>query len=230
MFNLFTPEQIQNLLDKSTSYRDFFSKLGYENVSGGYRYRELKKYIQTNNLNTDALISNKAIKPKKQKSRKRNIETYLNNEFNISSSKLKIRLLREEILKPLCSICKNIEWCGKPIPLQLDHINGDSSNNNLDNLRLLCPNCHAQTDTYCGKNIKNKKLCKTCNSIPRKNNSIFCSDECRPKIERDKKSKYSTSEIYQIFLDNDSNYTKTSKIVGISDNAIRKRLKNWQGL
>lgn len=55
-----------------------------------------------------------------------------------------------------CEICKNVEWQGKSIPLQLDHINGDSDDNDLTNLRLLCPNCHAQTPTYCGKNMGKK--------------------------------------------------------------------------
>ncbi len=51
-----------------------------------------------------------------------------------------------------CSVCKNSEWMGKPIPLQVDHKDGDSDNDNLSNLRNICPNCHAQTPTYCNKN------------------------------------------------------------------------------
>lgn len=43
-------------------------------------------------------------------------------------------------------------WNGKEAPLELDHINGVRLDNSLKNLRILCPNCHAQTDTYCGKN------------------------------------------------------------------------------
>lgn len=52
-----------------------------------------------------------------------------------------------------CNVCKNMEWCGKKIPLELDHIDGDPENNIRENLRLICPNCHAQTDTYKGKNM-----------------------------------------------------------------------------
>jgi 5-methylcytosine-specific restriction endonuclease McrA len=52
-----------------------------------------------------------------------------------------------------CAICLNNTWQNLPIPIELDHIDGNSSNNNLNNLRLLCPNCHAQTETYRGKNI-----------------------------------------------------------------------------
>ena len=45
-------------------------------------------------------------------------------------------------------------WNGKTISLQLDHIDGDPLNNKLENLRWLCPNCHSQTETFCGKNVK----------------------------------------------------------------------------
>ncbi len=68
------------------------------------------------------------------------------------SNKLKKRLISEKILLNECSECKITEWNDNPIVLQLDHINGINSDHILSNLRLLCPNCHSQTSTYCGKN------------------------------------------------------------------------------
>jgi 5-methylcytosine-specific restriction endonuclease McrA len=56
-------------------------------------------------------------------------------------------------------------WLNQPIPLELDHIDGNNQNNQLNNLRLLCPNCHAQTSNYRGKNIKNKKNICVCGRI-----------------------------------------------------------------
>jgi predicted HNH restriction endonuclease len=46
---------------------------------------------------------------------------------------------------------------GNPIPLELHHIDGDKTNNTLENFQLLCPNCHALTDSYRGKNVKKKR-------------------------------------------------------------------------
>lgn len=54
-----------------------------------------------------------------------------------------------------CSCCGNSEWNGKPIPIELEHIDGNSENNEIQNLTLLCPNCHAQTETYKGRNRGN---------------------------------------------------------------------------
>jgi hypothetical protein len=66
---------------------------------------------------------------------------------------IKKRLLREGILEEVCVICGiGPEWQGKPLVLRLDHINGVSDDYRIENLRLLCPNCDSQTDTYCGRN------------------------------------------------------------------------------
>lgn len=65
---------------------------------------------------------------------------------------LRLRLLREGVFEPRCSRCARTSWEGQAIPLQLDHVNGDRTDNRLDNLRVLCPNCHSLTDTWCGRN------------------------------------------------------------------------------
>jgi len=66
--------------------------------------------------------------------------------------KLRNRLIKENIFPYECSECGIKEWNQKPISLQLDHIDGNNHNHKLKNLRLLCPNCHSQTETFCGKN------------------------------------------------------------------------------
>lgn len=82
------------------------------------------------------------------------------NEILVENSKyqsthhLKNRLLKENIFYQKCYKCGNIDWLGLPISLELEHINGISTDNRLQNLTLLCPNCHSQTLTYRGKNKK----------------------------------------------------------------------------
>ena len=67
--------------------------------------------------------------------------------------KLKNRLLKEGILKDACSICGISEWQGKKLNIELDHVDGCRTNHVLKNLRMICPNCHSQTETFRAKNI-----------------------------------------------------------------------------
>lgn len=78
------------------------------------------------------------------------MQLWLNGEVTISPSALRKYM---GLLRPhQCEICGTTEWNGKPVPLEVDHIDGDHQNNILSNLRRVCPNCHAQTDTYKAKN------------------------------------------------------------------------------
>lgn len=80
----------------------------------------------------------------------------INSEAN--NQTIKKRVVSESLLSYECAICANKgEWQNKPIVLHLDHINGNNKDNRLINLRLLCPNCHSQTDTYGGRNINKCK-------------------------------------------------------------------------
>jgi len=64
---------------------------------------------------------------------------------------LKARLLKDRLKEPRCEECGLIGWRGRPLSLELHHVNGDGRDNRLDNLVLLCPNCHSQTDNWGGK-------------------------------------------------------------------------------
>lgn len=76
---------------------------------------------------------------------------------NYQSSKLAKRLIKEGVKELKCECCGLEYWLGKPIKLELHHKNGISNDNRLNNLQLLCPNCHSFTDNYRGKNIKSAK-------------------------------------------------------------------------
>ena len=78
---------------------------------------------------------------------------YLNKSVDIQSNKIRKKLLQEGYKEHRCERCGLTEWLGQPIPLELHHIDGDKNNNTLENFQLLCPNCHAFTDSYRGKNI-----------------------------------------------------------------------------
>ena len=75
---------------------------------------------------------------------------------HFNTFKLKKRLLKENVFENKCDVCGITEWNGSELNMELDHIDGNRTNHKIQNLRMICPNCHAQTDTYRSKNIKNK--------------------------------------------------------------------------
>jgi AraC-like DNA-binding protein len=83
------------------------------------------------------------------------LEDVLVEKSTYSRGTLKRRLITEEILKNECIECgQGPEWNDKPLTLVIDHINGVNNDNRLQNLRILCPNCHTQTATFAGRNAK----------------------------------------------------------------------------
>lgn len=77
---------------------------------------------------------------------------YLEKSIDIQSNKVRKKLLDEGYKEHKCECCGLTEWLGEPIPLELHHKDGNHFHNELDNFQLLCPNCHAKTSSYRGKN------------------------------------------------------------------------------
>ena len=65
---------------------------------------------------------------------------------------LKLRLFRAGLKSPRCEICGIATWMGEPLSMCLHHVNGDNQDNRLENLQILCPNCHARTENFGGRN------------------------------------------------------------------------------
>ena len=115
------------------------------------------------------------------------------------------------------------EWNGKKLTLQLEHINGIYNDNRLENLIILCPNCHSQTETYAGGSLKRKDhstVTQTCE----------CGNMIKTKTAKKCSSCASSRFVYppvQLVrkMVNDKNYSYASRKIGVSDNAIRKFLK-----
>jgi len=70
------------------------------------------------------------------------------------TNKLRIRLIRDGIKELKCEVCGITEWNNKMLSFELDHIDGNRTNHKLENVRIICPNCHSQTNTYRARNIK----------------------------------------------------------------------------
>lgn len=119
----------------------------------GGNYKIMHKAIQEFNLNISHFTGqgwNTGLKFKPFEAKP--IENILVINSNYQSYKLKKRLIQEGFKENICERCKLSEWQGLPIPLELHHKNGNNRDNRLENIVLLCPNCHALTESYRGKN------------------------------------------------------------------------------
>ena len=143
-------EQYREAIKQSRSIAGALRLLGV--AAEGGNYRVIHKAIERLNLDTSHFTGQSWSRGATVPSRLRPLEDYLSNEYPIQSDRLRRRLVNEGVLERKCSACGLETWAGQPIPLELDHIDGNHHNNALNNLRLLCPNCHSLTPTFRGKN------------------------------------------------------------------------------
>ncbi len=144
----------------------------------------------------------------------------------VLNSSAKKRIIASGILGPeKCSKCGlGTEWQGEPITLQLDHINGDSKDHRRENLRILCPNCHTQTDTWGTKSKKKIYHCPDCSKTIGKQ-SKFCGSCAAKKRYRPLKIDWPpTAELRELLTKH--SYREVGRMLGVTDNTIRKRLRN----
>lgn len=108
----------------------------------------LDSYLKKNNIEYSGNMGNKGygIPPNR-----RNSIVYLGTNLHITSYKLKNKLFEDGIKDERCEICGNKEWMGEKIPLDLHHKDGNRFNNNLENLQILCKNCHGLTPSHSRK-------------------------------------------------------------------------------
>ena len=138
----FTKEQIADIVANSTSNREVAEKLGYVKDGGG-TIGTLKKMYEKLELDTSHF-----------KGHGWNAGNYDYSLFTKGENKKSGRTLTAPLITlrgQKCECCGITEWLGNPIKLEVHHLDGDRFNNELENLELLCPNCHAYTETYCRK-------------------------------------------------------------------------------
>lgn len=142
-------EDFKELIQNSYSFAECARKIGLS-VNGKNATIQIKKRCEELGLSLEHFNPMKAAHERTKQS----LEEILIKDSNYrNSDRLKKRLIKENILQYKCAICGNEgEWNGLPLSLQLDHINGNHFDNRIENLRILCPNCHSQTNTYSGKN------------------------------------------------------------------------------
>jgi len=203
-----------------------------EMISSGASYKILKKRLEMENIDYShiklGLGSNKGRTFIRDKIP---LDQILVENSNYNRHNLKKRLISELGWSNTCFICKNNgTWLGKKLTIQLDHINGDSKDNRIENLRFLCPNCHSQTETFAGKQSRLKNKCKICSGRVTSSKSKHCI-ECykkhiAPEIGLNSRKIDRPSKDILIQDVNILGFKGTGRKYNVSDNTIRKWLKN----
>lgn len=146
----YTIEQVKNAVKGSKSWRQTAFTLGLNGDAGG-NTKTLKKLAEKNGIDFSHFLG-KRINLGRKTWNHIPLEDWLKKGVIVKSTYLKKKLISAGIIDNICVECElHDNWNGLPIELELDHIDGDKSNNLLDNLRLLCPNCHSQTPTFRGR-------------------------------------------------------------------------------
>jgi len=244
-------EILKPIIEKSFSYAQILREL--EIIPAGGNYKTIKNFIKENKIDISHFTGKIWNKGRKSVS-KRDTEDYLNNKYKINSNDLKYRLIKENIKQYKCENCGLDKWLDRPIPIELDHIDGDHNNNSLENLKILCSNCHAQTDTYRGRNIKIREKRQGMMLLKNKKDNkhlILIQKEKEIKIygycivckktilkrnikkycslfctyEGQKKIKLFDEEFVKLLEENNYNYSAVGRIFNVSSNAIKKHYK-----
>jgi hypothetical protein len=146
----YTKDYLENLVRNSKCMWDVVEKAGMSKQEGNYRY--LRSYIIKYQIPIDHFENQR-----KFSKVKKDLSTYLvkGKHLTLSGNRLKSKLFKEGLKENKCELCGQDEnWRNKKMSLILDHIDGNRQNNELKNLRIVCPNCNATLDTHCAKNRK----------------------------------------------------------------------------
>ena len=144
-------EQFVELIKKSLNISEVLFKLGYSVRGNSWGFSQIKKRMTDLNLDSSAFKGKSALVSKNKHSEIK-AEDILKPNCKHLRSVLRRYIIKNNLIPYKCAICGCIEWQGKTLSLELDHINGINNDNRLENLRFLCPNCHSQTTTYGSRN------------------------------------------------------------------------------
>jgi len=216
-------DEMIKAINESDTISDVLRKLNLTVRPGNYD--TVKRFVMKNGIDVSHILGKSSgYGGNKEKP----LSEILVKDSTYSRKSLKKRLISEKILENKCCICglKN-KWNKKPIVMVLDHIDGDRFNNEIENLRFLCPNCNSQQVTFCRmKSYFEPKEPKKyyCKCGREKWNS---SKKCSICSHKDLRRTEWPSKKKLIKLIQDNPMTRIGKMFGVSDNAVRKWAKHY---
>lgn len=214
----FSREAFVAAWESSSSVNEVMRTLGM-NISGG-SHRSICRLAEELGL--------APIVWRNQSAAQQSLEGLLVENSPTSTSGIHRRLRDAGVLDARCAICGLTEWRGQPIPLELDHINGDNRDHRLFNLRLLCRNCHGQTPTFGSKNRRTKpaaRLCG-CGAETRGRGAVRCLACHQVYLGRKARSEHRLPSVAEVVAEIERvGFLAAGVTYGVSDNGLRKVLR-----
>ena len=184
-------ELVKKYLPISNSLNNLCTNLGLRGVDG--YYKKINRIIKENNLSTEHFGTIKIGRQNRNVYTAMSDDEFFVNGVSRHGDSIIKRLVNGGYKDYKCENCGVSEWGGKPLRLQAHHINGDHYDNRLDNIQILCPNCHTQTDTYGRNNISSKnsfKVTKRMGEILKGKESSFVPKEINEVVTKEKEVRY----------------------------------------
>lgn len=224
----YTKDLLEPIIKSSFTWVEVCKKLGLKGRTGAQSH--LKKKAESFKISFFHFTGKSSIKGRISPNKKHSLE-YCYDGCNINSHTLKLKLISDGIKKYECELCGLEKWMSDEIPLELDHKNSNHKDNRLENLQIICANCHSletknriKIKKLCKvkkekiKHEKNKRFCINCN------NEIFskrktCNDSC---FKNHRNKNIPSLEILKDAFIEYKNLVKVGKHFNVSDNAVRK--------
>lgn len=234
----YSREEAAEAIRQSRSWAEALRRLGYCHT--GANSKPLKKRAAMWGISTEHFdpyaASREALRREAVP-----LEEVLVDGSTYSRSSLKRRLFESGLKERRCELCGQGEmWQGRRMGLILDHINGKRDDNRLENLRIVCPNCAATLDTHCGRKGGAPPLvarpCERCQTSfePRYRGQRYCSRYCGSRWDRSGRKRPGARKVerppYDVLLRDieESGYLAVGRKYGVSDNAIRKWVREYE--
>jgi hypothetical protein len=232
----YTQDEAREAVAASFSYAETLRRLGLRAAGGNARL--LRTWLARWGISTDHF--DPYTRTRGPRRTRIPLDEILVERSTYPSAKLKQRLYEAGVKARACELCGHGElWCGRTMSLILDHINGIHDDNRLENLRVVCPNCAATLDTHCGR--KNRlpvapRCCPRCGEefVPNAPRQRYCSAYCgsrharatgpKPHLRRVERPPYEQL-VREIAA---SSYVAVGRKYGVSDNAIRKWVRQYE--